>query len=235
MKKLLLASTSTLPEDTFLNYLLPVLGEFFKKVDTITFIPFARPGGISHEHYTRHVSQAFSRIGKKVVGLHTYKDPKEGILKAQAFFTGGGNTFVLVKTMHELGLFESLQLKINEGSPYLGCSAGSNIAGQSMQTTNDMPIVMPKSFKTMGLIPFNINAHYLDPIKGLKHQGESRETRIKEFHCFHETPVIGLREGSYLEVTGNKILLKGGLTARLFIKNKEAEEVLEIPENLQYL
>ena len=104
----------------------------------------------------------------------------------------------------------------------------ANIIGQSMHTTNDMPITMPQDFKTLGVIPYNINAHYLDPIPHLKHNGESRETRIKEFHTYHDTDVIGLREGSYLEVIGADIFLKGPHSARLFQKNQEAKEVSQI-------
>jgi len=110
------------------------------------------------------------------------------------------------------------------GTPYLGTSAGSNICGVTMMNTNDMPIVYPPTFNTLAAIPFNINAHYLDPIAGSTHMGETRETRIKEFHVFNETPVLGLREGSWLEVLGDKILLKGNLKARLFQQNKAPKE-----------
>ena len=118
-----------------------------------------------------------------------------------------------------------LKATLEKGTPYLGTSAGSNICGITMMNTNDMPIVYPPSFDTMGLIPFNINAHYLDPDPSSKHMGETRETRIKEFHVFNETPVLGLREGSWLEVTNNEVKLKGELSARLFIKDKEAIEL----------
>lgn len=228
MKHLILASTSTLPEEKYLSYLLPTLAVFFEKATTITFLPYARPNGISHDHYTRHVSQAFSKIGKKVVGLHEFNNPKEALTQAEAIFTGGGNTFVLVKALYDLELLQPLKMRVENGCPYLGCSAGSNIMGQSMQTTNDMPIAMPKDFKTIGAIPYNINAHYLDPIPNLKHNGESRETRIKEFHTYHQIPVIGLREGSYLEVINEDIYLRGPHTARLFQQGQAAEEVSEI-------
>ena len=121
---------------------------------------------------------------------------------------------------------ELLAKVIENGTPYLGSSAGSNIAGLTMQTTNDMPIIYPPSFKTLGLIPFNLNPHYLDADLQSKHMGETRETRIKEFHAFNETPVLGLREGSWLEVTGSKIILKGDLSARLFKQNQNPEELV---------
>jgi len=121
---------------------------------------------------------------------------------------------------------QPLREAILKGTPYLGTSAGSNICGPSMQTTNDMPIVYPSSFKTLGVIPFNINAHYLDPDPSSKHMGETRETRIKEFHTQNTVPVVGLREGSYLKVNGDKIILKGNLTARRFEQGKNAKEIL---------
>ena len=118
-----------------------------------------------------------------------------------------------------------LQEAIQNGTPYLGTSAGSNICGLTINTTNDMPIIYPPSFKALGLLPFNINPHYLDPIPGNTHMGETRETRIKEFHAFNTQPVIGLREGSWLRVNGQSIILKGDLTARIFEYNQIPFEV----------
>ena len=118
-----------------------------------------------------------------------------------------------------------LRKKILEGIPYLGTSAGTNLAGLTMQTTNDMPIIYPPSFKTLGIIPFNINPHYLDPDENSTHKGETRETRIKEFHTINTPPVMGLREGSWLEINGNNIILKGGITARIFKSGQEAFEL----------
>ena len=219
LKKILLASTSTLYGETYLAYLLDELRVFFKNVNTITFIPYARPSGISHDAYTEIVAKAFSQIGKKVVGLHTFEKPDDAIKNAEAIFTGGGNTFLLVKQLHELHVMDILKTQVESGTPYLGTSAGSNIAGVTMQTTNDMPIVYPPSFKTLGLVNFNINAHYLDPDPNNKHNGETRETRIKEFHCFNTTPVVGLREGSYIYIEDEKISLKGPFKARIFKEN----------------
>ena len=175
--------------------------------------------------YTEIVQIAFSKINKSVQGLHEFDDPKEAIRKSKAIFTGGGNTFVLVNQLYKNGLMTELKTAIESGIPYLGTSAGSNICGLTIGTSNDMPIMYPPSFNTLGLIPFNINPHYLDPEPGSTHMGETRDTRIKEFHRFNSQPVVGLREGSYLEVTGSKIVLKGPLKARIFEKNKQPYEM----------
>ena len=220
LKNLLLASTSALYGQTYLAYLLEELRDFFKTTDTITFVPYARPGGISHEAYTEKVAQVFAKIDKKVVGLHRFKDPVLGIQTAEAIFTGGGNTFLLVQQLYQQDIFPVLKEKLLTGTPYLGTSAGSNIAGISMQNTNDMPIVYPPSFETLGLVPFNINAHFIEHDPSSKHNGESRVTRIKEFHCFNTTPVVGLREGSFIRVQGDSIALKGEFTARIFMANE---------------
>jgi len=225
MKNLIIASTSTVYGLGYLEYLLPFLKDHFKNATTILFIPYARPGGISHDDYTAKVAEAFSKIDKKVVGLHTFENPVEAIEKAEGIFTGGGNTFLLVKQLYWHKVMLPLKETLQNGTPYLGCSAGSNITGLTMETTNDMPIVYPPSFQTLGMVPFNINPHYLDPVDGSTHMGETRETRINEFHCFNSQPVLGLREGSWLEVRGSKITLKGSLTARLFRQNQPPIEL----------
>lgn len=225
MKKLIIASTSTIYGLGYLEYLLPVLEQHFKEAEKIIFIPYARPGGISHDDYTAKVAETFEKIGKKIVGLHTFKHPTEAISKAEGIFTGGGNTFLLVKKLYKTEVMFALKAALLKGTPYLGCSAGSNITGLTMETTNDMPIVYPPSFQTLGMVPFNINPHYLDPVKGSTHMGETRETRINEFHQFNTQPVLGLREGSWLEVRGTQITLKGKLAARLFCQNKIPTEL----------
>jgi len=225
MKKLIIASTSTLYKGSYLEYLLPALEKHFINSEEILFIPYARPSGISHEDYTLIVKTAFSKINKTVKGIHEFVNPKSAIEKAQGIFTGGGNTFLLVTQLYNHELMEILSKIIKNGTPYLGSSAGSNIAGLTMQTTNDMPIIYPPSFQTLGLLPFNLNPHYIDSNTHSKHMGETRETRIKEFHQFNEIPVLGLREGSWLEVRGEKIILKGELTARLFRQNFNPVEI----------
>jgi dipeptidase E len=225
MKNIIIASTSTIHGGDYLEYLLPELINHFKHCKTILFIPYARPSGISHEEYTAKVSLAFAKINIAVKGIHEFADPTSAIENAEGIFTGGGSTFVLVNELYKNNIMTLLSQAVKKGTPYLGTSAGSVICGLSMQNTNDMPIVYPPSFQTTGLIPFNINAHYLDPDLQSKHMGETRETRIKEFHAFNTIPVLGLREGSWLDVKGSKIVLKGNLSARLFRQNQVAEEI----------
>ena len=221
----IIASTSTIHGSKYLEYLKPKLIDFFKQKSKLVFIPFARPSGISHDEYTTKVKQALGDVFTEIKGLHEFKHPIEAIIQAEAIFTGGGNTFLLVKQLHEQGLMKPLASAVQNGVKYLGTSAGSNICGLSMHTTNDMPIVHPPSFKTLGLFNFNINPHYLDPDPQSTHKGETRETRLNEFHHQHHYPVIGLREGSYLRLKGHKITLKGQLTARVFEANKAAYEL----------
>jgi dipeptidase E len=225
MKNILLASTSTLFGEEYLAYLKSSISELFNGVDEIIFIPFARPGGMSYEDYTQRVAETFASMDIYVRGVHTFANPATAIAQARGFFTGGGNTFLLVKELHEKGIMQPLKTAVENGTPYLGTSAGSNIGGMTMQTTNDMPIVYPPSFITMGLVPFNINPHYLDPDPNSKHNGETRETRIKEFHTQNSTPVVGLREGSWIRVSDEKITTEGRFDSRIFEQGKEPYEV----------
>lgn len=234
MKNLLLASTSTLYKGDYLEYLLPELELHFKDCKTVLFIPYARSGGITHEEYTTKVALAFAKINITVNGIHQFENPIEAIEKAEGIFTGGGNTFVLVSQLYKYKVMEVLAQILKSGTPYLGTSAGSNIAGLTMQTTNDMPIVYPQSFQTLGMIPFNLNPHYIDIDKPSNHMGETREDRIKEFHSFNSIPVLGLREGSWLEIKGEAITLKGNLKARLFRQKQEPEE-LESGSDLSHI
>ncbi|SIQ71125.1 dipeptidase E [Chryseobacterium sp. RU37D] len=222
---IILASTSTLFGGEYLEYLKEELIQLYKDIDEIIFIPFARPGGICHDDYTAKARSFFETINIKVRGVHEFEDKIEALNNAKGYFTGGGNTFLLVKTLHEEGLMSVLKKNIEAGKPYLGCSAGSNIGGQNMKTTNDMPIVYPSSFDCMGLVPFNINPHYLDPNPELKHNGETRETRIKEFLTQNNLKVVGLREGNWIRKIGVKITVEGSEFTRIFEKGKEPYEI----------
>ena len=225
MKNIIIASTSTLHNSEYLAYLLPELKLFFKNCSEVLFIPYARPSGISYDDYTKKVAEAFSKISISIKGIHEFEKPNEAIETAKGIFTGGGNTFLLVAQLYKNNCIEPLEKVVKNGTPYLGTSAGSNICGLTMSTTNDMPIVYPPSFRTLGFVSFNINPHYLDPIEDSTHMGETRETRINEFHQFNPQPVIGLREGSWLAVNGDSIKLKGNLTARIFKRNEKPIEV----------
>ncbi len=224
-KNLIIASTSTLFGGKYLDYLLPEIKKLFDGCKTIIFVPYARPSGISHDDYTKKVRNVFEKIGIAVKGIHEFDYPIDAILQAEGIFIGGGNTFQLVSQLYNFQVMKAIADAINRGIPYLGTSAGSNIVGQSMKTTNDMPVVYPPSFATLGIFPFNLNCHYLDPDPTSKHNGETRETRIKEFHIYNSESVLGLREGSWIEVKGDHFILKGNLLARLFRQNQIATEL----------
>lgn len=225
MKNLIIASTSTIHGGEYLSYLKEELNNHFSNISELLFIPYARPGGISHDKYTAIANEFFNTIGIKVKGIHEFNTPKNAIKNAEGIFTGGGNTFVLVKQLYHFDILSELKQAILNGTSYLGSSAGSNICGLTAHTTNDMPIVLPKSLKTLGVVPFNINPHYLDPDPNSKHMGETRETRIKEFMNYNPQPVVGLREGSWIKVDGEDMVLGGQLNARVFTSINEISEV----------
>jgi dipeptidase E len=206
----------------------------FEGVSEIVFIPFARPGGMTWDEYTTVARGYFEGIGISVKGIHEFEDMNQGLQNAQGVFTGGGNTFVLLKEVWGQGVMETLREKIENGTPYMGTSAGSNLTGQTINNTNDMPIVYPPTFEAVGAIPFNINPHYLDPDPNSKHMGETRETRIKEYLTYNNLRVVGLREGSYLKVKGTDIFLGGELSMRVFEKGKEPYEV-EVGSDISFL
>ena len=222
---ILLASTSTLFGGNYLEYITDEIAQLFEGISEIVFIPYARPSGISHEKYTANAADFFKTLNIQVKGLHEFENPVSALNNAKGYFTGGGNTFLLVKMLHENGLMEVLKQNIASGKPYLGTSAGSNIAGLNMKTTNDMPIVYPPSFDCMGLVNFNLNPHYLDPNPDLKHNGETRETRIKEFLTQNDTKVVGLREGNWIRKIGEKATVEGREKTRIFEKGKEPYEI----------
>jgi dipeptidase E len=146
------------------------------------------------------------------------------VRSADVLFVGGGNTFLLLRELYRAGVMDLIRARVHTGMLYIGTSAGSNVAGLTIGTTNDMPIVYPPSFDALGLVPFNINPHYLDPDPNSTHMGETRETRIKEFHFLHDQPVVGLREGAMLHVTDSTVELQGSSGARLFLSHDEPAE-----------
>lgn len=224
IRNLLLISNSTLHGSGYLDHCEDEIRKFLKKNSNILFIPYARPSGISHTEYTKIAYNRFKKMDFELTGIQTYKNPKKAIIKAEAIFIGGGNTFVLLNDLYKKNILKIIRKKVSEGMQYIGTSAGSNVACKSIKTTNDMPIIYPPSFKALNLVPFNINPHYIDPQPESKHMGETRETRIKEFHFYNKEYVVGLREGAMLNINNDKITLKGTTGAKVFKKGVETKE-----------
>ncbi len=227
-------STSTTHGTGYLEHAEEEVKALLKGKTSILFIPYARPGGISHNEYTATVRQAFEPWGISVSGVHEHDDAVKAVNEAEAVFIGGGNTFVLLRNLYFNKIVEPLKQRVLKGMPYMGTSAGTNVAGKTIGTTNDMPIVHVKSFDALQLVPFNINPHYQDPVEGSTHMGETRETRIAEFHHHNRQPVVGVREGSMLRVQGDRIALLGPLTARIFLQGEKAME-FEAGDDISFL
>ena len=222
---LLIISTSTVYGQEYLAYLEDEIKDFFGDHQNILFIPFARPSGISHAEYTAKAAGVFNKLGFNMQGAHSFNDTNEALAWADGIFTGGGNTFLLLQQLYTSGYFEGIDKKVRHGAPYMGTSAGCNVCGLTIGTTNDMPIVHPPTLNAFGWVPFNLNPHYLDPDANSTHMGETRETRIAEFHHFNHQPVMGLREGSWLMVEDEHMDLKGPHTARWFCAGMEPVEL----------
>ncbi|MDR0646319.1 MAG: dipeptidase PepE [Elusimicrobiota bacterium] len=226
--RLLLISNSTNYKEPYLQWSAPLIDEFLKKEKKdILFIPYAgiKIGGkdlpASYDVYEERVQNALSPFGLNVKSIHREKCAVEAVNKADVIMVGGGNTFHLVSEIHRNKLIEPVRRKVMEGAPYIGWSAGSNVACPTLRTTNDMPIVMPESFKCFDLIPFQINPHYIDPYPqeindALRHGGESRQDRIDEFLAVNrEITVAGLRESSALWIEDGAVTLKGTRNMRV--------------------
>jgi dipeptidase E len=190
-------------------------------IETLTFIPWARPDGIRMEDYTALISDAFKamELPYKVVGVESFANPRTALETAEAVFIGGGNTFLLLRTLYKHEVMSILQSRAEDGMPYMGSSAGSNVAGITIHTSNDMTIVTPPSLKALGLVPFNINPHYPRE-ESETHNGETRDQRIHEFHSLPENDqaVLALREDSMLRIKGDdmQLISADGSPARLF-------------------
>lgn len=209
--RLLLISSSVVHGYGYLDHSEAALREHLSGLSSLAFVPFA---GGDHEAYTAKVRERLAAMG---IAVNQVRE-KADVESAEAIFIGGGNTFRLLKTLYDRDLLDVIRQRVRSGMPYIGSSAGTNVATPSIKTTNDMPIVFPPSFDALGLVPFQINPHYLDPDPGSTHQGETRETRINEFHEENVTPVAGLREGSTLKVVDDAITLLGDRPLRLFRK-----------------
>ncbi|MFB6342507.1 dipeptidase PepE [Saccharicrinis sp. FJH62] len=231
--QLLLISNSTNAGEAYLEYPREEIRKFLSGSSKIVFIPFAAVG-FSYDTYTEKVNESLSKAGLKVTGIHTFPDQVKAIKDADAIMVGGGNTFQLVAELYNQNLMEVIRERVVSGIKYVGWSAGSNITCPTLMTTNDMPVTEPKSFKTLNLIPFQINPHYMDANPD-GHAGETREQRINEFTVLHpEIWVAGLRESTMFLVTNDSIILKGPKTCRIFKFGKEPLE-LSSEDNFSFL
>lgn len=221
--RLLLLSNSTNPGGGYLAHAVDWLKEHLEGVRTIAFIPWAAVR-FSWDEYEARVAAVMGALGVEVRSVHQDPSPARVVGTCDAVAVGGGNTFRLVDLLHREGLMEAVEARVREGAPFVGWSAGSNVACPTLRTTNDMPIVEPPSFSTLGLVPFQINPHYLDAHPD-RHMGETREERILEFLALNpDVPVVGLREGSALRVADRRMDLLGERSARIFRAGLEPVE-----------
>ncbi len=222
-RRLLLISNSTLHGSGYLDHAEGEIRNFLPEAPTVLFVPFAL---FDRDAYAEQARRRFERMGLSLAGIHRAPDPRRAVLEATALFIGGGNTFRLLKVLQDLSLLEPIRRRVADGMPYIGSSAGSVVASPTIRTTNDMPIVEPSSLEALGLVSFQINAHYLDPDPASTHMGETREERLRQFHEENAAPVVGLREGTLLRIAGESVRLLGGMPARIF---RRRQEPLEVP------
>jgi len=222
-RRLLLISNSTLHGSGYLDHAEAEIRDFLGELEHLLFVPFAL---FDRDKYAATAQARFEKMGYELTSIHTAADPLQAVKDTGAMFIGGGNTFRLLKTLYEFDLIDVIRERVDAGMPYIGSSAGSNMACPTIRTTNDMPIVQPPSFNALGLVTFQINPHYLDPDPNSKHMGETREERINEFHEENETPVVGLREGAILRIENGETILRGSTGARIFRKGFDPIEIL---------
>lgn len=223
MKRILLISNSTLYGSGYLDHAETEIRSFLGNLKRVLFVPFALH---DRDAYTATAQKRFEKMGYALSSVHNASDPKQAVLDTDAVFIGGGNTFRLLKALCDFKLLDPIRERVEAGMPYIGSSAGSNVAGPTIKTTNDMPIVEPPSFNALGLVHFQLNPHYLDPDPNSKHMGETREERILQFLEENDTPVAGLREGAMLRIENGETILRGSTGARIFRRGLDPVEIL---------
>jgi dipeptidase E len=209
-------------------FLAGLMRDFFGEIDRLLFVPYALQ---DHDRYVQALVERKLDAGYALEGIHRHADPGEAIRKAEALFIGGGNTFRLLSELYRFNLLESIRERVRGGMPYLGISAGTNVACPTIKTTNDMPITQPPSFDALGLVPFQINPHYFTGTSFVatdggyqEHFGETRDQRIQEFHEMNDAQVVGLWEAGVLRIEQGRIQLQGA-SARIFRKAEESMDV----------
>lgn len=236
---LLLLSSSRVGDTEYLQHALAMIKAKLDGVTELLFIPYAGVT-LSYDDYTTKVQNALSEIDIKVTGIHQYDDPITAINTAQAIAVGGGNTFHLLHQLYQNKLISPIQYKVAKGVPYIGWSAGSNIAGLSIRTTNDMPIIEPESFNALQLVDFQLNPHYTDH-NPAGHNGETRAQRLAEFMVLNPTtPIVAIVEGTALDIKQNTLKLASGLSdvtiqADGFLFQSNKKSVITTSDNLDYL
>ena len=231
--RVLLISNSTVYGRGYLDHVETAIKEFLGQRRDVLFFPFALH---DRDAYAAKAAARFAEMGYAMHSAHAVANPNEAVEAADAFFVGGGNTFRLLKALQDVDLVEAIQRKVKDGTPYIGSSAGSNVAGPTIKTTKDMPIVQPRTFDALGLVPFQISPHFQDPDPNSTHMGETQEERILQFLEENETPVLGMREGAWVISENGRVILHGSTGARIFRRGKapiEAEPGADITEFVQ--
>ena len=221
-KRLLLMSSSRVHGGGYLDHAEPQIREFLKAASRVLFVPYALK---DRDGYAAVARQRFEAMGFALDSIHEVDEPKQAIEQAEAIFVGGGNTFRLLNTLYYYELLPWIRERARSGMRYMGASAGSNIAGPTIKTTNDMPIVQPPSFEALGLVPFQINPHYIDADPNSTHMGETREQRLREYLEENDVPVLAIRESAIIQVEGEIITLEGKAGARVFRRGSEPCEI----------
>ena len=221
-KRVLLISNSTLHGQGYLDHAESEIRAFLGNVRTTVFVPFAL---FDRQEYATQARERFRKMDIALTSIHDVSNVQRTIAEADSIFVGGGNTFRLLKALYDFDLLEPIRNAVAAGVPFIGSSAGSIIAGPSLRTTKDMPVVQPPSFEALGLVPFHISPHYLDPDPNSRHMGETQEERIKQFLEENEGVVVGLREGSLIRVEDGCAILKGPNSARVFRRGEQPIEV----------
>ena len=223
-------SSSRSGDEGYLESAKPMIEQHLGNIRNVLFIPYAGVT-VSWDAYTGMVQDALPELN--VTGIHTHADSRDAVQSADAILVGGGNTFNLLHTLYEQDLLTAIQARVNNGMPYIGWSAGSNICGNSIRTTNDMPIIQPCSFEALNLVPFQLNPHYTD-YQPPGHNGETRAQRIAEFCALNPNmPVVGIREGTALLRENHSLSLQGELPGILFKGTTQA--VIEPGQDLSHL
>lgn len=220
-KRVLLISNSTLYGGGYLDHAESEIRDFLGNVSEVLFVPYAL---YDRDAYAATARERFQKMGYKLTSIHLANDPRQAVNDAQSIFIGGGNTFRLLKSLYDADVMTAIPQRVAEGMPYIGSSAGSNVAGPTIKTTKDMPIVQPPSFDALGLVPFQISPHFLDPDTNSTHMGETQEERILQFLEENDTPVAGLREGAMVKAENGRHTVKGSSGARIFRKGQQPVE-----------